>query len=204
MEIIKEKENQITTSEEPRIYFVIDEDRDGVRNILCKDKEESNREARARWEGLTYDDKKCHSIYVAYTERTSPYYSHIGEDWDPCYFSAYASDEDDFKSDRHLDYRYYSCGCNFEIFDGVHAVKTVIDDGYMQYFFENPESYDSIDEMIIEIRKDLEEEIAEHFPYNDEDRVEDVIESILHTVGDILNDNLWNYDFETGKYKEED
>lgn len=204
MEIIKDKEIQITTGEEPRIYFVIDEDRDCVRNILCKDKEEANREARARWEGLTYDDKKCHSIYVAYTKRTSSYYSHIGEDWDPCSFHSYSTDDDDFTSDHYLDYHYYSCDFDFVMFDGVHAVKNVIDYDDMRYYFENPGAYDSIDEMIIEIREHLEYEIAKNFPGNDEDRVEDVIDSILNTVDALLINNLWYHDFEAGKYKEED
>lgn len=111
--------------------------------------------------------------------------------------------EDDFTSDHYLDYRYYSCGFDFVMFDGVHAVKNVIDYDYMRYFFENPGAYSSIDEMIIEIREDLEEEIAENFPGNDEDRVKDVIESILITVDALLNNNLWDYDFEAGKYADE-
>ena len=112
--------------------------------------------------------------------------------------------EDGFASDRYLDYHYYSCDFDFVMFDGVHAVKNVIDYDDMRYFFENPGAYGSIDEMIIEVREHLEYKIAKHFPGNDEDRVKDVIESILNTVDALLINNLWYHDFETGKYKEED
>lgn len=192
-----------TNGEEPRIYFVIDQFDNDIFTTLCRDKEEANREARNRWDSLSYKEKKHHSICAAYTKRTSNYYDDIGEDWDPFYFNAYSYDDDDFDSNRRLDYKYYDCGLNFVMFDGHHKSKTVIDDGYMQYFFDNPDAYGSIEDMIDEIRKELEEEVAEHFPGNDEDRVEDVIDSILITVGYLLNDNLWNYDFETGKRTDE-
>lgn len=206
MEIIREKANQIITNEEPRIYMVED-DAGGCEIFitLCKSKEEANREARDQWERLTPYEKTNHRVHVIYTQKTDYFYKDLGEYWAPDSYHSYISDADDFDSANNtLDYRYYPCDFDFVMFDGVHAVKNVIDYDYMRYFFENPGAYGNIDEMIIEIREHLEYEIAKHFPGNDEDRVKDVIESILNTVYALLINNLWYHDFETGKYKEED
>lgn len=203
MEIIKDKEIQITTNEEPRIYMVEDDAGNDIFTTLCKSKEEANREARDQWERLTPYEKTNHRVHVIYTQKTGEFYEDLGEDWTPDSYHSSTSDTDDFDSANKLDYRYYSCGFDFVMFDGVHAVKNVIDYDDMRYFFENPGAYGSIDEMIIEIREHLEYEIAKHFPGNDEDRVKDVIESILNTVDALLINNLRNYDFESGKYKEE-
>ena len=190
-------------NEEPRIYMVEHDTGTDIFTTVCKNKEEANREAQEQWKYLGINQRKYDRIHVVYTKKTDAYYDDLGEDWSPEAYICSDADDDDFDSNRRLDYKYYDCGFNFVMFDDDHCVKTVIDDGYMQYFFENPDAYGSIKDMIDEIREDLEEEVAENVPGNDEDRVEDVIDSILITVGYLLNDRLWNYDFETGKRTDE-
>lgn len=58
----------------------------------------------------------------------------------------------------------------------------------------------------MEIIKDKENQITTNekpriYFFIDEDRVKDVIESILNTVDALLINNLWYHDFEAGKYR---
>lgn len=203
MEIIKEKENQITTNEEPRIYMVEDYAGNDIFTTLCKSKEEANREARDQWGSLTPYEKTKHRVHVIYTKKTGEFYEDLDECWAPDSYHSCTSDADDFDSANKLDYRV--CGYDITIADFYDSITVV--------------SYDKLkhlkdkfggdgEAMLNEISKTITTTLPGLFSRHLESDVDDVIDSVINAAGylidDILNDKLWSYDFETGKYKEED
>lgn len=201
MEIIKYKENQIITGEEPRIYMVED-DAGGCEIFitLCKSKEEANREARDQWESLTPYEKQKHRVHVIYTKKTGEFYEDLGEYWAPDSYHSCTSDADDFDSANKLDYRV--CGYDITIADSYDSITVV--------------SYDKLNHlkdkfggdgeaMLNEISKTITTTLPDLFSRHLESDVDNVIDSVINAAGylidDILNDTIWYYDFETCKYR---
>ena len=185
MDIIRDKEIQITTNEEPRIYMVEDDAGNDIFTTLCKSKEEANREARDQWESLTPYEKKNHRVHVIYTKKTGEFYEDLGEDWTPDSYHSCTSDTDDFDSANKLDYRV--CGYDITVADLDESITVV---SYNKLNHLKDEFGGDGEAMLNEISKTITTTLPVLFRRHLESDVDDVVDSVINEAGYLIDDYL--------------